>query len=160
MFNSLLHFSLVHSFHAISLFQAPFDLVHRFLPRLLTHPQSKTTIFLFIFQLCAFIAFNQINESRYDCKNSANCWTDILFSMALSNTGLIGLCEQIEQLWCTMGIISFYSSNCNTSKSQYVQHIGIGNKMLQQLPVYGIFAQRLCITFIFIETRYCQEVHF
>ena len=68
MFNSLLHFSLVYSLHAISLFQAPFDLVHWFLPRLLTHPQSKTTIFLFIFQLCDLITINKINGSRYGYK--------------------------------------------------------------------------------------------
>ena len=81
----------------------------------------------------------------------------MLFSMALNNTGLIGLYRQIEQLWCTMEIISFYYCNINTSKFQNVKHIGI-SKILQQLLVYGIFTQCLCTTPTLLETRYCQEV--
>ena len=50
--DSLSPFSLGHSFHAISLFR-----LHDFWLIL----SQKTTIFLFIFQLCAFFTINEIN---------------------------------------------------------------------------------------------------
>ena len=79
----------------------------------LIHGQKPPSSCL-IFQPCAFITISKKNGLRYGCKNASHCWTDILFSMALNNTGLIGLYRQIKQLWCLMGIIS-----CTIAKTTF-----------------------------------------